>query len=106
MALLKSNELSQVEDDNPNSKLLGGSLYDTKLVVSKDHKSLVPTLLKSDVRKVPRKRISSRIDYNFYNYCSTCELKYPKLVLRCKECKQKVRTRPWHRSKIVDRRRI
>jgi len=44
--------------------------------------------------------VASRIDYNFFNYCSTCELKYPKQVLRCKDCKQKVRTRPWHRSKI------
>ena len=50
--------------------------------------------------------VASRIDYNFSNYCSTCELKYPKEVLRCKDCKQKVRTRPWHRSKIVDQKRI
>ena len=106
MVLFKSNDLSQVDEDNSNSKLLGGSLYDTKLAVSKDHNSLAPSLLKTDGRKVQTKRIPSRIDYKFYNYCSTCELKYPKLVLRCKECKQKVRTRPWHRSKIVDRRRI
>lgn len=48
----------------------------------------------------------SRIDYNFFNYCSICELKYPKEVLRCGDCNQKVRTRPWHRSKLIDQRRI
>jgi len=46
------------------------------------------------------KPIASRIDYNFFNYCSQCARKYPKLVLRCQDCNQKVRTRPWHRSKV------
>jgi hypothetical protein len=50
--------------------------------------------------------VPSRIDYNYFNYCSTCELKYPKEILRCNDCNQKVRTRPWHRSKITDRKRI
>lgn len=50
--------------------------------------------------------IASRIDYNYCNYCSTCELKYPKEILRCKDCNQKVRTRPWHRSRIIDQKRI
>jgi hypothetical protein len=63
MVLFKSNDLSQVEEDNSNSKLLGGSLYDTKLAVSKDHNSLAPSLLKTDGRKVQTKRIPSRIDY-------------------------------------------
>ena len=48
----------------------------------------------------------SRIDYDFFNYCSTCELKYPKGILRCEDCNQKVRTTPWHRSKKFDRKRI
>ena len=52
------------------------------------------------------KRVASRIDYNFFNYCSICQLKYPKEVLRCKDCNQKVRIRPWHRSKPADLKRI
>lgn len=52
------------------------------------------------------KAAASRIDYNCFNYCSTCELKYPKEVLRCNDCNQKVRIRPWHRSKKADLRRI
>ena len=50
--------------------------------------------------------ISKRIDYNYFNYCSTCELKYPKEILRCKDCNQKNRFKPWHRSKILDSKRI
>jgi hypothetical protein len=111
----KSNELSpNVEGDDSNPKLLGDSFYDEglgvsqdgKLGVSQDGKSVPPTLVKPIGKKVQRKPTPSRIDYNFFNYCSTCELKYPKLVSRCKDCNQKVRTRPWHRSKVVDRRRI
>jgi hypothetical protein len=52
------------------------------------------------------KAIARRIDYNYFNYCSTCELKYPKEILRCKDCKQKIRVTPWHRSKILDSKRI
>jgi hypothetical protein len=52
------------------------------------------------------KRIPSRVDYGLFNYCSTCALKYSKEVLRCKECNQKVRTKPWHRSKIAEWKRI
>jgi hypothetical protein len=50
--------------------------------------------------------IARRIDYNYFNYCSTCELKYPKEILRCEDCKQKIRVKPWHRSKILDSKRI
>ena len=42
-----------------------------------------------------------RVDYYFSNYCAPCELKLSKEHLRCPECKQKVRTRAWHRSKII-----
>jgi lipopolysaccharide biosynthesis regulator YciM len=53
-----------------------------------------------------KKPSRSRVDYNFSNYCSQCDLKLSKQTLRCPECKQKVRTKPWHRSKIVEFRRI
>ena len=48
----------------------------------------------------------SRVDYNFFNYCSLCDLKLSKPTLRCSECRQKVRTKSWHHSKIVEFRRI
>jgi hypothetical protein len=50
--------------------------------------------------------IAKRIDYNYFNYCTTCELKYPKEILRCKDCRQKIRVKPWHRSKTLDSKRI
>ena len=107
MESFKSNELSpNVEGDDSNSKLLGDSFYDAGLTVCQDGKSVHPALVKPIGRKVHRKPTPSRIDYNFFNYCSTCELKYPKEFLRCKDCNQKVRTRPWHRSKIVHQKRI
>ena len=71
-----------------------------------ENNSLSQGLVNSIKKKVRLKPIPSRIDYNFFNYCSTCELKYPKQILRCYDCNQKVRTRPWHRSKIIDRKRI
>ncbi|HJU77977.1 MAG TPA: hypothetical protein VJ599_00230 [Nitrososphaeraceae archaeon] len=55
--------------------------------------------------KIP-KIVPSRVDYRYFNYCSTCEIKYAKQVVRCKECRQKVRTKPWHRSKIVQFKRL
>lgn len=106
MASLNSNELSQSVEGNSNSKLLEGSVYDARIEFSQNHKSLDLNQLKNGGRKGQRKPIPSRVDYNFFNYCSTCELKYPKLILRCKDCNQKVRTRPWHRSRVVDRKRI
>lgn len=107
MESFKNNELSpDVEGGDSNSKLLGDSFYDAGITVCQDGKSVPPALVKPIGRKVHRKPTPSRIDYNFFNYCSTCELKYPKLVLRCKDCNQKVRTRPWHRSRVVDRKRI
>jgi len=47
-----------------------------------------------------KKPSPSRVDYNFFNYCSQCDLKLSKQTLRCPECKQKVRTKLWHRSRI------
>jgi hypothetical protein len=52
------------------------------------------------------KPVQGRIDYNLFNYCAPCEYKLPKDILRCPECKQRVRTKPWHRSKALDMRRI
>jgi hypothetical protein len=98
----KSKQISQMVE--ANSKFAGAAFY-TVLESSKDEKVLLQSRIKS-VNKSQAKLIPSRIDYNFFNYCSTCELKYPKQVLRCKDCNQKVRTRPWHRSKIIDRKRI
>ena len=56
--------------------------------------------------KTTVRRIPSRVNYQIFNYCSTCATKYPKQVLRCKDCNQKVRTRPWHRSKLKDYKRL
>jgi hypothetical protein len=53
-----------------------------------------------------KKPSRSRVDYNFFNYCSQCDIKLSKQMLRCPDCRQKVRTRPWHRSKIIEFRRI
>jgi hypothetical protein len=112
MILFKSNELSQDVKSDSNvkndsySKLQDGTFHDRSFAISQNNKYLMTTRVKTKGMKVQKKPIPSRIDYNFFNYCSTCELKYPKLVLRCKDCNQKVRTRPWHRSRIVDRRRI
>lgn len=52
------------------------------------------------------KPLPRRVDNNFFNYYSTCALKYAKQVLRCKECNQKVRTKPWHRTRITKCKRI
>jgi len=99
----KSNQISQMVE--ANSKFIGATFCDTVLKSSKDEKVLSQSRVNS-IDKSQAKLIASRIDYNFFNYCSTCELKYPKQILRCKDCNQKVRTRPWHRSKIIDRKRI
>ena len=97
-----SNQVSPLTDDMLKSK---ATAYDAVLESYQNEKSLtsdtVNSLTKNKVKPIP-----SRIDYNFFNYCSICELKYPKQVLRCKDCNQKVRTRPWHRSKIIDQKRI
>ena|ERR671923_1545858 len=101
MILNKSNQISRLVDDNSKYK---STFYEPELESFQDEKnslSLADSIIDNNVKPIP-----SRIDYNFYNYCSICELKYPKQILRCKDCKQKVRTRPWHRSKIIDRKRI
>jgi hypothetical protein len=52
------------------------------------------------------KPMPARLDYRIFNYCATCNLKFSKEVLRCSDCKQKVRVKPWHRSKIIEHKRI
>lgn len=99
----KSKQISKMVE--ANSKFTGATFCDTVLDSSKDEKVLSSSTVNS-ADKSKAKLVPSRIDYNFFNYCSTCELKYPKQTLRCKDCNQKVRTRPWHRSKIIDRKRI
>ena len=103
MVLNKSNQVSEVVETKSE---LRSRLYDTNVEFCPDHEPLSSRLVNPLRKEVRLRPIPSRIDYNFFNYCSTCELKYPKQVLRCKDCNQKVRTRPWHRSKIIDRKRI
>jgi hypothetical protein len=104
MVLNKSNQVSEVIETK--SEFSGSRFYNSNAELSLDHEVLSPSLVTSISKEVRLRPIPSRIDYNFFNYCSTCELKYPKQILRCKDCNQKVRTRPWHRSKIIDRKRI
>lgn len=103
MIAKKSNQISHLIADN--SKFTIGIFDDPVLASYQDKKSLSSDLVNS-LTENKVKPIPSRIDYNFFNYCSICELKYPKQILRCRDCNQKVRTRPWHRSKIIDRKRI
>ena len=97
-----SNQVSPLSDDMLKCK---ATVYDPILESYQNQTSLTSDTVNS-LTKNKRKPIPSRIDYNFFNYCSICELKYPKQVLRCRDCNQKVRTRPWHRSKIIDQKRI
>jgi hypothetical protein len=97
-----SNQVSPLSDDMLKCK---ATVYDPILESYQNETSLTSDTVNS-LTKNKRKPIPSRIDYNFFNYCSICELKYPKQVLRCRDCNQKVRTRPWHRSKIIDQKRI
>ena len=99
----KSNQISRLIDDN--SKFTKG-IFDDPLLESYQDKISLSSDLVNSLTENKVKRTPSRIDYNFFNYCSICELKYPKQILRCRDCNQKVRTRPWHRSKIIDRKRI
>lgn len=97
----KDNQIFRLVDDSEFKT----TSYDPLLESYQDKKSLSPDIVNSIIENKV-KPVPSRIDYNFFNYCSICELKYPKQVLRCRDCNQKVRTRPWHRSKVVDRKRI
>ena len=99
----KSNQISRLIDDNSKFTEV---IFDDPLLESYQDKNSLSSDLENFPTENKVKPIPSRIDYNFFNYCSICELKYPKQILRCRDCNQKVRTRPWHRSKIIDRKRI
>jgi hypothetical protein len=99
----KSNQISRLIDDN--SKFTK-DIFDDPVLESYQDKNSISSDLVNSLTENKVKPTPSRIDYNFFNYCSICELKYPKQILRCRDCNQKVRTRPWHRSKIIDRKRI
>ena len=64
------------------------------------------TIINHQQTAMLKKPARSRVEYNFFHYCSQCDLKISKKTLRCPACRKKVRTRPWHRSKIVEFRRI
>jgi hypothetical protein len=99
----QSNQISRPIDDNSTFTEV---IFDDPLLESYKDKNSLSSDLVNSLTENKVKPIPSRIDYNFFNYCSICELKYPKQILRCRDCNQKVRTRPWHRSKIIDRKRI
>lgn len=65
------------------------------------HNIIAITTLLPEAKPIP-----SRLDYRIFNFCATCNLKFSKEVLRCPDCKQKVRVKPWHRSKIIEQKRI
>jgi DNA-directed RNA polymerase subunit RPC12/RpoP len=73
--------------------------YETKIINANDSTAITTFLSKT-------KPIPARLDYRIFNYCATCNLKFSKEVLRCPDCKQKVRVKPWHRSKIIEHKRI
>jgi hypothetical protein len=65
------------------------------------HNNAAITTLLPEAKPMP-----SRLDYRIFNFCATCNLKFSKEVLRCSDCKQKVRVKPWHRSTIMEHKRI
>lgn len=100
----------QVPQVNPARQLL--SIASDKLAgraMSSFYSSccLSSAALSSKLNKVRTKwkRAGSMVDYSS-NYCATCLTKLPKEILRCPDCRQKVRTRPWHRPKLIDLKRV
>lgn len=47
-----------------------------------------------------------KINYEISNYCTKCTLVIVKQIMRCPECGQKVRTRPYYSSKFTGAKRI
>jgi DNA-directed RNA polymerase subunit RPC12/RpoP len=78
-----------------------GSNHETRTRTTNPNYSASITTLLSKTKPMP-----SRLDYRIFNFCATCNLKFSKEVLRCPDCNQKVRVKPWHRSKIVEKKRI
>jgi DNA-directed RNA polymerase subunit RPC12/RpoP len=78
---------------------INNTKYETKIINANDSTAITTFLSKT-------KPIPARLDYRIFNYCATCNLKFSKEVLRCPDCKQKVRVKPWHQSKIIEHKRI
>jgi DNA-directed RNA polymerase subunit RPC12/RpoP len=74
--------------------------YEMKIANTKSS-ATTTTIFLSKAKPIP-----CRLDYRVFNFCATCNLKFTKEVLRCPDCKQKVRVKPWHRSKIIEYKRI
>jgi hypothetical protein len=89
-----------------NHTQVKGKAIATAVAIERTINNNTPTLLQQLPPSNNNKPIRGRVDYNFFNYCSQCDLKLPKNILRCISCKQKVRTKPWHRSKILQFKRI
>ena len=89
-----------------NTSQVKGKATATAVAIERIINNNSPTVSQRLARSNNNKPIRGRVDYNFFNYCSQCDLKLPKNVLRCTICKQKVRTKPWHRSKILQFKRI
>ena len=89
-----------------NHTQVKGKAIATAVAIERTINNNTPTLLQQLPPSNNIKPIRGRVDYNFFNYCSQCDLKLPKNILRCTICKQKVRTKPWHRSKILQFKRI
>lgn len=47
-----------------------------------------------------------KVDYSISNYCTRCTLILLKQMVRCPECGQKVRTKPYYSSKATSAKRI
>ena len=73
--------------------------YETRIINANNSAEIITLLPKT-------KPMLSRLDYRVFNFCATCNLKLSKEALRCPDCKQKVRVKPWHRSKIIEHKRI
>ena len=89
-----------------NPSLVKGKATTTAVAIGRIINNNSPTVSQQLAPSNNNKPIPGRVDYNLFNYCSQCDLKLPKNILRCTICKQKVRTKPWHRSKILQFKRI
>ena len=89
-----------------NPSLVKGKATTTAVTIERIINNNSPTASQQLAPSNNNKPIPGRVDYNLFNYCSQCDLKLPKNILRCTICKQKVRTKPWHRSKILQFKRI
>jgi hypothetical protein len=89
-----------------NPSQVKGKATATAVAIGRIINNNTPTVSQQRAPTNNNKPIRGRVDYNFFNYCSQCDLKLPKNIRRCTNCKQKVRTKPWHRSKILQFKRV